>query len=763
MFKQIKAIFDYISIAIGIAAWTLLIFNVQEEYPRWIVYMAATCCLWYICYAIYLYIRRPLFDWHLIHGAFLRKVMIFVVLVPFLFTASIIKLKKTIGTEPAHKENYAQVESIPDKEDYSIGSLAWSVYYSFIDTGDKESIETFGSGWNAVITICGIFLLNGLLVSSIVGGIDSREEKWVKGEIIYNQSLNSILSPHYVIIGGNDMVASIVKQIFESNDYINSFIKPYIYIQTSSDVEKFRRELYSTLNEEQQQKIIIYYGNRNSEIDIKELCIDRAKEVFILGEETRSDDIESYHDTMNMECLKIINNRLNSTKASLLKRKDKVKCYVMFEYQTTFSVFQFYDLDKAVSSNIDFRPFNYYEAWAQKIFINKEIDTKKLSSDSKKGCYLPLEGTAGIKEDDDSYVHLFIVGMSRIGVAMGIEAAHLAHYPNYEKKKIRTKITFIDNKACKEKDFLMGRFKELFSLSHWRYGNVNDIGKFKWEETHIPFAEHLGGDFLDIEWEFINGGIEQSAIQDYILESSNPNARITIAVCLPESNSSHAAALYLDKRIYAASSVLQVLVYNRYGNSITSSFISSEAKHPYLNKLKSFGAPRDCFDTELLIQSEKTGNSIDERYNKIYNSYIKPAEEEAGMDGKKIKVKYKGKSQVANFWSNIYNGNSMWTKLRSIAYQGGKLQDEEIRMLADVEHNRWNIEQLLMNFRPLTQEEQKDVIEGKKNKEILKSEMKHLNICSNSRIAELKEVDVAARAYDEGLTSLLPEIYSQLK
>lgn len=104
----------------------------------------------------------------------------------------------------------------------------------------------------------------------------------------------------------------------------------------------------------------------------------------------------------------------------------------------------------------------------------------------------------------------------------------------------------------------------------------------------------------------------------------------------------------------------------------------------------------------------------------------------------------------------------MWTKLRSVEYKGSTLFPQQITILSDVEHNRWNIEQLLMNFRPLTQEEQTDVINQKKDKEVLKGEMAHLNICSNKRLLELKNADVAARAYDEGLTTLLPDIYSQL-
>lgn len=83
-------------------------------------------------------------------------------------------------------------------------------------------------------------------------------------------------------------------------------MQPYILIQTSRDVESFRRELFSTLSEEEEKRIIIYYGNRTSPDDIKDLKLESAKEVYILGEEMCTDDIESYHDTMNMECLELL-------------------------------------------------------------------------------------------------------------------------------------------------------------------------------------------------------------------------------------------------------------------------------------------------------------------------------------------------------------------------------------------------------------------------------------------------------------------------
>lgn len=838
--KNIWCLLDILAIIIALSALICNLTPTKHEcVNNTLCIIAGSIGFYYFATSVYIFFfNRPKFDWHLVNGNYLAKVVALVLLFPsiiascFLLYNSCPKNSKyspqnLVYDENLYSYNNAETDTlgiakcelftdsvflnshnlelsdsiiiqknklpktiISKQEDPSI---FWTVYYHFIDPGNQHmTTSQSGRGWSALIAILGVFLLNGLLVSSIIGWIDSRKEKWLKGKVKYPCFLRR--KKHYLIIGGNDIVTGIVKQIISK--------KEYILIQTSNDVESFRRELFSNLTEEQQRLIIIYYGNRTAKEDIEKLHIENAEEIYIIGEEIRTDDIESYHDTMNIKCLKLLFNYYKITEEGIkitqllnekeninknisesnddrqksalierkrvieneLKTKKRLTCRVMFEYQTTFSVFQFCDLDKELSCFIKFKPFNYYEMWAQKVFINKEINEEKLKAIEYKGGYLPLEGYKGIKREDLDYVHLFIVGMSRMGIAMAIEGAHLAHYPNYtEENKIRTKITFIDKNAAEEKEFFIGRFKELFSLSHYRYGEVSANNDLMWHMPHIPSdVDYLGGDFIDIEWEFINGGIEQKAVQDYILETTNYNARITIAICLPESNRAHAASLYLHKKIFASDAVKQILVYNRYGDSIINALHSKEKRFPFLNKLKSFGAPDICFDAELLEQSEKIGNAVGNRYNEINKLYIEPAKLNVGQVD--TEVKYKGKSQIANFFSNTYNGNMIWTKLRSIEYKGNGLMlfPKQISMLSDVEHNRWNIEQLLMNFRPLTIEEQEDVINKKKDKEVLKGEMAHLDICSNKRLLELNFVDVAARAYDEGLTALLPDIYSQL-
>ena len=777
--------FEQLALVAGFVALLVLALDINDILNKCVIGLMSCVAISYIGYAVTLFLfKRPEFDWHLINGRFMRKVCCLILLMPFLLTG-ISGCLIDSPHELSGEDNAYECQDCEFMHKTEEPNLFWITYYHFVDPGNQHmAITRSGRILAAIIAILGVFLLNGLLVSSIVGWVDIRKEKWLKGEVKYPRFLRQ--KSYDVVIGGNDMVVGLVKQRLIS--------EKYILIQTSSDVESFRRNLFSMLTDEQQKHIIIYYGSRTSWEDVVELCLENAEEVYIVGEDRRADDMESFHDTMNMECLNLVyniykqspqgqlitdmlprveayrkqlkdsendkaaiaalrNKEENAQLDAMWKSRHRLNCRVMFEYQTTFSVFQFFDLDAQMDNYINFIPFNSYEIWAQNILINKCVDKKQLEENFQKGGYLPLEGSCGIRQENDAYVHLFVVGMSRMGVAMAIEAAHLAHYPNYESKKIRTKITFVDKNAEEEKEFFMGRFQSLFALSNWRFGCVDKNGLLEWPKTHSVSEEewaHLGGDILDIEWEFINGGIECASIQDYILSSANPNARVTIAICLPESNRSHAAALYLNKKIYESSSVLQVLVYNQYGNSIVDAIGKSNSEYPFCGKLRGFGCNENSTMCEHLEFSEEVGRQIENAYAGGKPQYaIKPASS------------YSGKSKSAGKWSSIYNGNTLWTKLRSVDFDfTAKDQNEAaIEVLADVEHNRWVVEELLMNFRPLSHEEQNEAKSSSDNKNRYKSQMAHLDICSNSK---LKEVDGGVRKYDVELTKCLVNIYKAL-
>ena len=77
--KIMKHIDWWIAIPVGLLALILSMYGDDCVCLTWV---AGFLCLIYIIYVVYLIIDSPKFDWHLLHGHYLRKVVAFVLLTP---------------------------------------------------------------------------------------------------------------------------------------------------------------------------------------------------------------------------------------------------------------------------------------------------------------------------------------------------------------------------------------------------------------------------------------------------------------------------------------------------------------------------------------------------------------------------------------------------------------------------------------------------------------------------------------------------------
>lgn len=692
-------------------------------------------------------------------------------------------------------------------------------YESYLNPNFDSESPNPERGYRLLIAYIGAFLLNGLLVSFVVSWIQSRREKWERGELHYKRW---DLGKYCIVIGGNEMVPNLVHQLLDNNDYV--------LVMTNRDVPSLRKKMTSRLGDEE-KKVIIYVGERTSEEDLELLQIMGANEIYVIGEQLDINQSGSHHDVKNMECVQ--------TMASLLRKhgyKSKKMCRVLFEYQSSFSVFQFTDINTDISEVLEFRPFNYYETWAQNVLVCQHIN---MADEGIK--YLPLEGKNPISINSNETVHLIIVGMSRMGIALAIEAAHVAHYPNFIRKdgnKLRTRITFIDSIARKEMQFFQGHYKELFALSRWRYMEATndsiyynekghlpyDVNDSSWkdplcdENSHSPYRDSegytLGEKLVDVDWEFIQGDLEMPTVQCYIRDATfQKDVKLTIAICIPRDNATFAASLYLPDEVYEEkNNVVQVLAYQPYGDAMCNSFQkriemrnSGNVRTNNFNqfaKLRAFGMMDSCFDIANLRNMEKIAEQLWKQYEETYRDQIGGRQQLREII-KKEKTLKAGKSLAARQWSNTYAAAHLWTKLRSVVWDGKDLSEKDLKILAEVEHIRWNMEQLLLGYAPLRPQEQKLINEkfqkamrvpypydelqllqeskgnpiGEENsdklivwldlwkefdeeKEYLKAEMSHIDICS---FEILNQIDKEAIKYDENLTRILPNIYKSLK
>lgn len=642
-------------------------------------------------------------------------------------------------------------------------SRYWGIYYHFIDPGNQHMAETtLGRLIAGIAAVAGILLFNGLLVSSLITAIDRRKERWLKGEIRYHK-----LRDHILIIGSHDMAIEICQMLLREGE------KGYIVIHARGDVEALRTRLSSAIPPVEEERLILYGGDRTLKQEILSLHPERARKIYLLGEEEALDGKE--HDSYNMAAMRHI---IDTIPAS----DHPTPLYVLFEYQTAFSVYQFSDIATEDRRKVEFRPFNYYAMWAQRIFAHS--DPTALYGPAKhcgeEYSYLPLdtirtsEGVRFITPDDPHSVHLVVLGMSQMGIALALEAAHVAHYPNTATGKApRTRITLIDPEAQREMGYLKSRYRHLFALSNHRFHDGLE-GK-RWQE----FSPHSEGDswshlhsseeepfLLDIEWEFIRGDLSTPFVQEYLQKAADrtlhPHTLLTLAICQNESHRSAASALYLPEALYREAE--QVLVWQRESGSlighIAHDATGEDERSDRYSRVMPFGMLSSTCN--LLFEEERSARLINYVYATEDYTLKEATPERITRAWEESTFHFKrGKSGSAARWSNIYNANTLLSKLRNMGWspeKGCELEEALVEVMAITEHNRWNMEQLLMHYRPLTAEEQSDLLAGKREKNTLKQQMAHADICT---FARLKDLDTTQK-YDRLLIRALPYILQVL-
>ena len=644
-------------------------------------------------------------------------------------------------------------------DDASGTPIHWNIISQFADPGNLPNANGFfGSAIALLCAFAGILGLSGLLVSSLVSLVARRTDKWRKGLLYYTYGFEN----YVVVIGCNKQAPTIIRNALEREDV------DYVLVQTRKDVERERSLLELKLESDYEKRVVFYFGERTLYEDIKTLQLEKAKEVYILGEDMELDS-EQDHDSFNMTCLQMVSRYCKDLKNSKKEENTmpKLKCHVNLEFQSTYTIFKYTHIFKSLNENIEFIPFNIHEIWAKKVLVdNYAIIPGEKRDEQKVQRYLPLDTymsdqgtlTSGIGPDTRKAVHLFVIGMNQMGSALAMQAALLTHLPNFHTKGLRTTITFIDPHAKEEGEYLKGRFAAMFELCIHRTivcneetdakellkaSNIN--GKWNDPMPNGRFA-HLGQNFMDLQWEFIEGNVASPEIQHYMeFCCQNKQRTVTIAVCHNDPQQSIATALCLPENVLKRA--LQVLVYQKNTFDLITKAATGEREWKRYEKLRPFGMNEDCYKGDMMENiMAKLCLRLYERHS-IRNipdleRFIKYTERRWSEEG------------IVNKLANINLVDSFGVKLRSAGLTPQSDMDERnkvarnqrlCKLLAMAEHQRWVTEKLTMGFRPLNAQELAFFLDGitpeqkKAQKELLKTKRRaHLNICS---IEMLKQLD----------------------
>lgn len=353
--------------------------------------------------------------------------------------------------------------------------------------------------------------------------------------------------------------------------------------------------------------------------------------------------------------------------------------------------------------------------------------------------------------NSDKTVHLVIFGATPMAEALAINTAFIAHYPNYcRDNRLRTRITLIDNDIFSFRNCMQQRYRHLFEHSYHRSLNLDEREPHC--VLHRPMYEGKRKDFVDIEWEFVKADASNDAVRQKLSEwTTMDTQQLTVAVCGSNPNSNATTALTLPDELNANN--IPVL-FQTFGS-------------PHFN----YSANRNIIPFSEKICDISTLHTLKQmamRVNYIYNHCYSLAPEEpvtAPNDINLVKMERQW-AELTSFgkrYSNVLNAMTLATKMHSVgltvedwkAYYA--LSKEEIDTLSEVEHNRWSVEELLLGYRPVTDEEQAAVDQDINLKRKLRDRKIHYDLRAFSDLRE-DATGKNVAVYDKALTQGIPLI-----
>lgn len=605
----------------------------------------------------------------------------------------------------------------------------------------------------------GFMVFTGMLIGVIGNAIENRVDKYRNGLIHY------LKSGHYVVMGYDDLVPSIITEIFAKDP------KADILLLTSADVSNIKEKLRKSVPHKNLPRIIINYGHRTTTEYYESIHLETSEEIYLVGNRTMS-----AHDAINVQCVDSICYYLK--KKNLDHKPKRITC--VFEDIDTYAAFLTTDIFKKVHDmGIDFVPYNFYAGWAKQVLVTRSYIEN--SDYTTKVVYPAVYGN-GIVPGDKRHVHVVLVGATNLADMFAMEAAQLLHFPNFaHDSSTRTTITFIDLKADTEMPLFVTRNRHFFEVQSYRYRDLSkDNGEDKIFEAE--FAKEKKTDFLDVSFEFVKGDVFSKKIQDEFAKwAKDENQYLSIFLTMTDQRNNFAIAMNMPEEIYNYG-IPVFIRQDKTDNFVTNLRESDDREIIYatvndgkLSEVKRKGRYAHLFpfgmnDLAYCVDevSLKRAKLINYLYNTAdYSTFRftsrdvleKIPSEEIWAEAERLW----NPLTVANRWSNLYSADNIPCKLASIRAMRGLAPDDASRdtenlpedmaeELAMTEHNRWTVEKLLLGFRMAHTYEDKYV-----NAEFTKELSKNKKLFIHHDIRPYEELDIV-RNLDYEIVKAIPWI-----
>lgn len=440
--------------------------------------------------------------------------------------------------------------------------------------------------------------------------------------------------------------------------------------------------------------------------------------------------------------------------------QSKPLCHLLLHDKVTLWLLQTLNLYDAIHRKFELYAFTMEDQWAKNVVCG--LGNARLP-------YPPLDREK-IDTASNKTVHLVVAGFGDLGESLALHAALVAHFPNYERNHaLRTRITIVDRDLSAKRDAFVQRYANLFEHSHYR---CIDLKQGRMTQYHEPIYRASREDFVDVEWEFVDGDFYHPAVQHKLrLWADSNDQLLTLALTDNDLAANLDRAFALPKAINDHG--ISVWVYTK--------------QDDLLNKVRQTETYRtlypigmdDCgYDISLpLLQMAK-------RLNYCYVCSFGQKGTPTVLPVDEIEAEWRKLPTFSMRYSNIYNVMTIATKMRSLGHQEKDwerffaLTQEEVEQLSAVEHNRWSIDRLILGFRPPTDSEREEIrlnidafITAKKTggsspeqdlKNAYKKQKVHYDLCSYRELG-CDKTGQDVRLYDYDLTACIPLIAQSYK
>lgn len=620
------------------------------------------------------------------------------------------------------------------KSDYGILTQTISLIFNVTNLPESDGMGTMPIWWQIIGILIGAVVFTGFTITYVSNFLGNRVDAYREGTVRYK------FSDHILFLGGCKMIPPMIKELYKKAEFQDK----HFVVLTDLKVQDVRRYIDGALSEEEKKvlKITVLRGCRDDQEMLRSVHIDKAARIYIVGD----NPFDAEHDSKNMACWNLAK--------ILCCDKYNVPCLLLFNRASSTFLFRHRDGDS--NSCLNTTVVNRLESVAQRVMIHSGNEDNAF----------PALDRDGIGKDSKRTVHFVLYGMTDVSYALATMAAHLCHFPNFvkcnedgtygENIEKRTKITLIAPNIKEEKSYMTAHLHNLFSISKcevlegdWELkddgsADFKPLYSSKNDENRIKEVE----DFLDIEWEFIDGNIADEKIRrllrKYYRDNQEGRTYFTLALCQREADKNIAAAIYLpsefheikmkegDKTEIDYEKTIPILVYQPESEEMLT---TAKKETAMFRNILPFGSVRESYDPSIRRRIYEG--------KRIAYIYSKGLDYEYMTSDRALLNDTWRRSSYVNQMSNIYSAAHIGVKLRSIGNRT-ELTEEDIKLLSVTEHNRWNVEKLLMGFEALPETERatQHTEEGLKKLKEKKKKFKHY--C----IAPYEELSSADRKYD---------------